>query len=258
MLPADANPKVAGLLVDARAKHYWDGDRELGREVARILAGGSARRRGTSSSCTDRARPGATVPTPPGPPSSPTAVRSSGLSARTSGSAELGERTVRWSGAVPRADQRARVLARARPARPASTLRRRRRSRHADAGCRFVGRTRAALSRRPPGGRRPAAKPRRAHPLALGSRLRGRRVACTGRRARADSPVAGRAGRDRLERRGARPARRSRSGFCRPRRERQGRAAFPTGRQGGAGGHRLPGWAGGRGRRRDGPGPARR
>ena len=39
ILPGDANPKVAGLLVDARAKHFWDGDRELGREVARILAG---------------------------------------------------------------------------------------------------------------------------------------------------------------------------------------------------------------------------
>jgi hypothetical protein len=37
MLSGDANPKVAGLLVDARAKHYWDGNRKLGREVARIL-----------------------------------------------------------------------------------------------------------------------------------------------------------------------------------------------------------------------------
>lgn len=37
MLPGDANPEVAELLVDARAKHYWDGDRELGHEVARIL-----------------------------------------------------------------------------------------------------------------------------------------------------------------------------------------------------------------------------
>ncbi len=26
--------------MDTRAKHFWDGDRELGREVARILAGG--------------------------------------------------------------------------------------------------------------------------------------------------------------------------------------------------------------------------
>jgi hypothetical protein len=37
MLPGDANPEVAELLVDARAKHYWDGDRDLGREVARIV-----------------------------------------------------------------------------------------------------------------------------------------------------------------------------------------------------------------------------
>lgn len=37
MLPGDANPKVAELLVDARAKHYWDGDRKLGRQVAHIL-----------------------------------------------------------------------------------------------------------------------------------------------------------------------------------------------------------------------------
>jgi hypothetical protein len=44
MLPGDANPEVAELLVDARAKHYWDGDRALGREVSRILGegGGSA------------------------------------------------------------------------------------------------------------------------------------------------------------------------------------------------------------------------
>jgi hypothetical protein len=37
MLPGDANPEVAQLLVDARAKHYWDGDRDLGQEVARIV-----------------------------------------------------------------------------------------------------------------------------------------------------------------------------------------------------------------------------
>jgi hypothetical protein len=37
MLSGDANPEVADLLVDARAKHYWDGDRKLGREVAQIL-----------------------------------------------------------------------------------------------------------------------------------------------------------------------------------------------------------------------------
>ena len=40
MLSGDANPEVAELLVDARAKHYWDGDRELGLEVARILGSG--------------------------------------------------------------------------------------------------------------------------------------------------------------------------------------------------------------------------
>ena len=37
MLPGDANPEVADLLVDERAKHYWDGDRKLGREVASVL-----------------------------------------------------------------------------------------------------------------------------------------------------------------------------------------------------------------------------
>jgi hypothetical protein len=37
MLPGDANPEVAELLVDGRAKHYWDGDRDLGHEVARIV-----------------------------------------------------------------------------------------------------------------------------------------------------------------------------------------------------------------------------
>lgn len=37
MLPGDANPEVAELLVDTRAKHYWDGDRKLGRQVAHIL-----------------------------------------------------------------------------------------------------------------------------------------------------------------------------------------------------------------------------
>jgi hypothetical protein len=40
MLSGDANPEVAELLVDARAKHYWDGDRDLGHEVARILGRG--------------------------------------------------------------------------------------------------------------------------------------------------------------------------------------------------------------------------
>lgn len=40
MLPGDANPEVAELLVDARAKHYWDGDRKLGHEVAGLLGRG--------------------------------------------------------------------------------------------------------------------------------------------------------------------------------------------------------------------------
>jgi hypothetical protein len=35
MLPGDANPEVADLLVDERATHYWDGERRLGRAVAR-------------------------------------------------------------------------------------------------------------------------------------------------------------------------------------------------------------------------------
>ena len=37
MLAPDANPKVADLLVDDRARHYWDGDTKLGRFVARLL-----------------------------------------------------------------------------------------------------------------------------------------------------------------------------------------------------------------------------
>jgi hypothetical protein len=36
-LYGDADPKVADLLVDARAKHYWDGRRAVGRAVARML-----------------------------------------------------------------------------------------------------------------------------------------------------------------------------------------------------------------------------
>jgi hypothetical protein len=36
-LPGDANPGVADLLVDKRATHYWDGQRRLGRAVARAL-----------------------------------------------------------------------------------------------------------------------------------------------------------------------------------------------------------------------------
>lgn len=43
MLPGDGNPEVAELLVDARAKHYWDGDRDLGHEVGRILGRGDGR-----------------------------------------------------------------------------------------------------------------------------------------------------------------------------------------------------------------------
>ena len=37
MLVPDANPEVADLLVDDRAHHYWDGDKELGRFVARLI-----------------------------------------------------------------------------------------------------------------------------------------------------------------------------------------------------------------------------
>jgi hypothetical protein len=37
VLPADANPEVADLLVDERATHYWDGKRKLGFAVARLL-----------------------------------------------------------------------------------------------------------------------------------------------------------------------------------------------------------------------------
>lgn len=40
MLPGDANPQVADLLVDRRAMHYWDGHRILGRAVARKLGRG--------------------------------------------------------------------------------------------------------------------------------------------------------------------------------------------------------------------------
>jgi hypothetical protein len=43
MLSGDANPEVAELLADARAKHFWDGDRDLGHEVARILGRGDGR-----------------------------------------------------------------------------------------------------------------------------------------------------------------------------------------------------------------------
>jgi hypothetical protein len=37
MMAPDANPQVADLLVDDRARHYWDGNTELGRFVARLL-----------------------------------------------------------------------------------------------------------------------------------------------------------------------------------------------------------------------------
>ena len=37
MLAGDANPEVADLLVDDPAQHFWDGDRRLGRDVARTL-----------------------------------------------------------------------------------------------------------------------------------------------------------------------------------------------------------------------------
>jgi hypothetical protein len=40
MLASDANPEVADLLVDERAKHYWDGERKLGLAVARMLGRG--------------------------------------------------------------------------------------------------------------------------------------------------------------------------------------------------------------------------
>lgn len=40
ILPGDANPEVAELLVDERASHYWDGDRKLGTAVTRLLGGG--------------------------------------------------------------------------------------------------------------------------------------------------------------------------------------------------------------------------
>jgi hypothetical protein len=41
MLAGDVNPEVANLLVDNRAKHYWDGERKLGLAVARMLGRGS-------------------------------------------------------------------------------------------------------------------------------------------------------------------------------------------------------------------------
>jgi hypothetical protein len=42
-LAGDVSPGVADLLVDKRATHYWDGQRRLGRAVARELGlGGGA------------------------------------------------------------------------------------------------------------------------------------------------------------------------------------------------------------------------
>jgi hypothetical protein len=44
MLEPDSNPEVADLLVDERARHYWDDGRRLGRYVATLLGneGGTA------------------------------------------------------------------------------------------------------------------------------------------------------------------------------------------------------------------------
>jgi len=37
VLTGDANPKVADLLVDDRATHFWDGQRRLGYALGRML-----------------------------------------------------------------------------------------------------------------------------------------------------------------------------------------------------------------------------
>jgi hypothetical protein len=37
VLAGDANPEVADLLVDDRARHFWDGWRKLGYAVGRML-----------------------------------------------------------------------------------------------------------------------------------------------------------------------------------------------------------------------------
>jgi hypothetical protein len=37
VLAGDANPEVADLLVDDRARHFWDGRRRLGYTVGRML-----------------------------------------------------------------------------------------------------------------------------------------------------------------------------------------------------------------------------
>jgi hypothetical protein len=40
MLLPDTNPEVAELLVDERARHYWDRESRLGRYVAALLGNG--------------------------------------------------------------------------------------------------------------------------------------------------------------------------------------------------------------------------
>jgi hypothetical protein len=40
MLMPDTNPEVADLLVDERARHYWDAKTRLGRYVAELLGEG--------------------------------------------------------------------------------------------------------------------------------------------------------------------------------------------------------------------------
>jgi hypothetical protein len=40
MLAGDANPEVADLLVDTRARHFWDGEQKLGLAIARLLGQG--------------------------------------------------------------------------------------------------------------------------------------------------------------------------------------------------------------------------
>jgi hypothetical protein len=37
MLLPDTNPEVAELLVDKRARHYWDEKARLGRDIAKLL-----------------------------------------------------------------------------------------------------------------------------------------------------------------------------------------------------------------------------
>jgi hypothetical protein len=40
VLPGDANPQVADLLVDRRASHFWDGGQKVGFAVSRLLGRG--------------------------------------------------------------------------------------------------------------------------------------------------------------------------------------------------------------------------